>query len=58
MKEKYIKLLLEKCINFDNSKSLFINYDIVNQDFIDSVVKYAKKIGVTDIYLDKNNAYE
>lgn len=58
MKEKYIKLLLEKCINFDKSKSLFINYDIVNQDFVDSVVEYAKKIGVNDIYLDKHNLYE
>ena len=58
MREKYIKLLLEKCINFDNSKSLFISYDIINQDFIDSVVEYAKKIGVTDIYLDKHNLSE
>ena len=58
MKEKYIKLLLEKCINFDKSKSLFINYDIINQDFVDSLVEYAKHIGVEDIYLDKHNLYE
>lgn len=58
MEEKYIKLLLEKCINFDNSESLLINYDIINQDFVDKIVEYAKKIGVTDIYLDKNNIKE
>ena len=58
MEEKYIKLLLEKCINFDKSKSLLINYDIINQDFVDKVVEYAKKIGVTDIYLDKKDIKE
>ena len=58
MEEKYIKLLLEKCINFDNSKSLLINYDIINQNFVDKVVEYAKELGVTDIYLDKNDIKE
>lgn len=57
MREKYIKLLLEKCINLKN-KSLFISYDIINQDFIDDIVEYVKKMGVTDIYLDKHDLYE
>ena len=58
MREKYIKLLLERCINFKLSKSLFISYDIVNQEFVDEVIEYAKKIGVNDIYLDKHNIYD
>lgn len=58
MREKYVKLLLEKCINFKLSKSLFINYDIVNQDFVDSIILFAKSIGITDIYLDKQNKYK
>lgn len=58
MKQKYIQLLLEKCLNFENSKSLFIDYDIINQDFVDDVVEYAKRKGITDIYLNKHNLYE
>ena len=52
MKEKYINLLLERCVNFEKSKSLFINYDKVNQDFVEDVVKRAKNMGIDDIYLD------
>lgn len=58
MKEKYIKLLLERCINFDKSKSLFINYNVINQDFVDEIVVYAKNIGIDDIYLDKYDLEE
>lgn len=52
MKEKYIELLLRRCVNFEKSKSLFINYDKVNQEFVDDVVKKARDMGVQDIYLD------
>lgn len=58
MEEKYIKLLLEKCVNFDKSKSLLIYYDVINQKFVDRVVEYAKELGVTDIYLDEKDLYE
>ena len=58
MKEKYIKLLLEKCINLTNSESLFINYDVINQDFVNSIVEYAKNMGIKDIYLHQLNLYE
>lgn len=40
----------EKCINFDLSKSLFINYDIVNQEFVDDVLEFAKELSVIDIF--------
>ena len=49
--EKYIDLLLKRCINFDKSKSLLICYEEDNRDFIDKLVSKAEKLGVTDIYL-------
>lgn len=52
MKEKYINLLLDRCVNFEKSKSLFISYDKANQDFVDDVIKKAKEMGIEDIYLD------
>ena len=58
MEEKYIDLLLKKCINLNKSKVLFINYDIVNQDFIDKLEFRAKELGVKEIFLDENNIYK
>ena len=55
LEDKYIKLLLEKCLNFDKSKSLFISYDVVNKDFVEKVIDYAKKMGVTDIGIDEED---
>ena len=52
---KYIKLLLERCLNFDKSKSLLISYDKINKNFVNNVVEYAKKLGVDDIYLDEDD---
>lgn len=43
MEDKYIELILKRCLNFDKSNILFINYDVVNKDFVDKVKKYASK---------------
>lgn len=53
--KKYIKLLLERCLNFNKSKSLLISYDKVNKSFVDHVVEYSKTLGVNDIYLDEDD---
>ena len=53
--KKYIKLLLERCLNFDKSKSLLISYDKINKNFVDNVVEYANKLGINDIYLDEDD---
>lgn len=53
IKRKYIELLLKKCLNFDKSKSLFIDYERINKDFVDELVLYAKGMGITDIYLNE-----
>ena len=57
MQEKYIDLLLQKCID-KNNPYLFINYDIQNEDFIDKLVIRAKELGIREIYLDKNDIYK
>ncbi len=51
LEDKYIDLLLKRCVNFNHSKSLFINYQI-KTTFIDKIVKKAKEMGVKDIYLN------
>lgn len=55
IEDKYIELLLKRCLNFDKSKSLFINYDLVNIEFVNKVVEFAKKMGINDIYLDEED---
>ncbi len=52
LEDKYIELLLKRCLNFKKSKSLFISYDIVNKDFVSKVISKAKDMGITDIFTD------
>lgn len=54
MFEKYIDLLLN-CINFEKENILFINYDVINKDLINKMVKYLNSIGINNIYLDKED---
>ena len=37
MENKYISLLLERCLSFKKSKSLFISYDKVNKEFVEKL---------------------
>lgn len=53
--QKYIDLLLTKCLNFEKSKSLLISYDVINKDFVEKIVRRAKQMGVVDIYLDEQD---
>lgn len=55
MKEKYIELLLNRCLKVDSDSTLFINYNVINKDFVDELIEYAKKIGIKDIYLDEED---
>lgn len=55
MQEKYIDLLLKRCLNFDKSKSLFISYDKINKDFVDKVIEKAQSMGITDIKTDEED---
>lgn len=55
LEDKYIDLLINKCMNFENTKSALINYYVENKDFINKLVKKLKEKGITDIYLDEEN---
>lgn len=57
LEDKYIELILKRCLNFKKSNSLFISYDKVNRNFVDKVVNYAKNMGITDIKLEENDIY-
>lgn len=56
MEYKYIQLLLDRCLKIEECNSLFINYNILNKDFVSKVVSYAKNKGINDIYLDEENS--
>lgn len=53
MEDKYINLLLTKCIDINTSKILFINYDKEVKEFVDKLSEEAKKRGIEEIYLDE-----
>lgn len=53
---KYIKLLVDKCLWFNN-KSLLISYNKLNKNFIDKLCDYAKNKGIDDIYLEEIDYY-
>lgn len=55
MREKYIDLLLKRCLNFEKSKILFISYDKVNKDFVDDVIEKSKELGVDEIVVDESD---
>lgn len=53
--KKYIQLLLKRCLNFEKSKSLLISFDRINRSFVEKVEEEARKMGITDIYLDEED---
>lgn len=54
MEEKYIELLLEKCVDKEN-KILFIHYRKEIAPFIQELIKRAKEKGIEEIYLDEED---
>lgn len=55
--KKYIKLLLERCINFKKSKKLFINYNNEAKDFVSKINEYCKNKGI-EVYLDEYDPFK
>ncbi len=55
LENKYIDLLVTKCMNFQKTKSVLINYYVENKDFIDKLVERLKEMGISDIYLDEED---
>ena len=54
MEEKYIELLLEKCVDKEN-KILFIHYQKEIAPFIQKLIKRAKEKGIEEISLDEED---
>jgi len=57
LENKYIDLLLIRCLNLKKSKSLFISYDKICQDFVKKLILRAKELGYNDIYEDCNDIF-
>lgn len=58
LENKYVDLLIDRCLSFKKSNSLFINYYSDNDAFVEKLVKKAKSRGIEDIYLDRNDKEE
>ncbi len=58
MQEKYIDLLINKCMELEEHPILFIHFSKEIDKFIQKLVFEVKKMGITDIYLDYYDPYE
>lgn len=58
LEEKYIDLLLNRCIDLTRSNSLFISCSSENMDFVNKLVSKVKTHGIDDIYIDCEDIYE
>ena len=52
MENYYIDLILSKCVSLKNTKSVFISYNVYNEEFVSKLVKELEKMGANDIYLE------
>lgn len=59
LENKYIDLILKRCLNFKNTNSLLINCDLKEHlPFAEKVKKRALELGISDIYININDLYE
>lgn len=59
LEKKYIELILNRCLNFEQSKSLMIHCDLKEHiTFAEKVKKEAYKIGVNDVCIHVNDLDE
>lgn len=56
IEEKYIELLLKRCLKLDECEALFINFKDINEDFVKKVEVYANEMGIQDVYLLKEDS--
>lgn len=52
MDEKYINLIVNKCVKLQRSKKVFISYNTYNADFVEKLVEALKEKGAKEIYLE------
>lgn len=59
LENKYIKLIINKCFNLKNHKSLLINCDLKEHiSFAEKVKEYCKSIGINDVVIHCNDLYK
>lgn len=59
LENKYIDLILLKCLNFENTKSLMIHLDLEeHMDFALRVKKRANDLGIFDVFIHVNDLYK
>lgn len=58
IEQKYIELLLKRCMSLKSGDILFISYDVENQEFVDKIENYANELGIKEIYFDKSDINE
>ncbi len=56
LEEKYIELILKRCLNFEKAKALLIHIEFKEHlDFARKVKAYANKMGINDVYIHLEN---
>ena len=56
LEEKYAELLLKRCLNFNQSKSLMIHCELREHiRFAELVASKAREMGIEDIYINLND---
>lgn len=59
LENKYIDLILKRCLNFEDVKSLLIHSDLKeHQSFAEKVKKRANELGIFDVSININDMYE
>lgn len=55
LEDKYIELIINKCTNFENTKSILINYPKENRKFVKKLIQELMIRGIKDIALDEED---
>ena len=55
LEDKYIELIINKCTNFENTKSILINYPKENRKFVKKLIQELMIRGIKDIALEEDD---
>ena len=59
LEQKYIELILQRCVNFEQSKSLMIHCDFKEHiKFAEKIKKRANEMGIMDVCINVNDRDE
>lgn len=58
LEDKYIDLIINRCLSFKKSKALFVSFTKEIEDFVGKLVKKVNEKGITDVYLNETDVWE